>query len=371
MGNNSFDAIVLGVGGMGSAACWALAKRGVHVLGLEQFEIGHLRGSSHGESRLIRQAYFEHPNYVPLLKSAYELWNELEAEAGIDLFFKTGLVIFGPENGAIVRGAQESARLHDIPLTVFNERDAAKQFPAFQIPPQNIGVYEPGAGWLAVEACVRTMASQAQKHGASIVDHTHVERWEHTDNGVAVHTDHGIYHAPRLIITAGAWSPQFLTGVRDKIDVRRVPVAWFAPRTPAPAMPCFAYETSQGFFYGFPPQARGLKLGLHVPGRPVLDPVCLDRTMHSDDAAPLERFVAEHLTWVNPCIQEHSVCMYSMSPDEHFIIDQDGSAVTYAAGFSGHGFKFATVIGAILADVALTGSTSHPISFLRQRWPAS
>ncbi len=356
---------------MGSAACRALARRGAKVLGLEQFALGHALGSSHGESRLIRQAYFEHPDYVPLLKSAYELWAAVEAESGEALFARTGLVLFGPETGPILRGAQDSARLYGIPLEVFAGKEAAARFPAFTADPGDIAVYEPGAGWLAVERCVRTLAGLATKHGAEIREGVHVESWTADGRGVAVRTSHGEFKARRLVITAGAWSADFLARVRGKIAVRRVPVAWFAPRGAAPAMPCFGFEDPRGFFYGFPPlSAQGVKVGLHLPGAAVADPAKLDRALHDDDVAPLAAFLAARLPWVDPRPRAHSVCMYSMSPDEHFIVDRDSDRVTYAAGFSGHGFKFAPVIGELLADLALDGATGRPAEFLRHRWPA-
>lgn len=362
----TFDAIVLGVGGMGSAACWALARRGVKVLGIEQHTLGHALGSSHGDSRLIRQAYFEHPDYVPLLKSAYGLWEEIEAESGEKLFTKNGLVLFGPPDCMTVSGARESARLHGIPIELADPRD----FPAFSASPGDVALYEPGAGWLAVEACVRTMAGLARKRGAEIREHARVESWREVGGGVEVKAAGETFTAKRLVVTAGAWSAEQLPGMRRKIDVRRVPVAWFNAKGQVPEdLPCFGFEGPAGFFYGFPPHGpRGIKVGFHTPGSPVADPALLDRALHPADAAPLEAFVRRHLPFADPLVAAHSVCMYAMSPDEHFIIDRSGAAVTYAAGFSGHGFKFASVIGDLLADLALDGATRHPAGFLKYRW---
>ena len=295
------------------------------------------------------------------------------AVSGETLFAKTGLVLFGPENGPIIRGAQSSAQLYDIPLAVFRSAEIATRFPAFAASAGDIAVFEPGAGWLAVERCVRTMAALAKAQGATILENTPVKSWSRAGGSVSVETVSGIFKAKRLIITAGVWSADFLPAVRGRIDVRRVPVGWFAPRSAAAlAMPCFGFEGPNGFFYGFPPQMpRGLKIGLHLPGDPVADPAALDRSLRPGDAAPLEAFVAAHLPQIAPQITAHSVCMYEMSPDEHFIVDKDGEDVTYAAGFSGHGFKFAPVIGDVLAELALTGGTRHPVDFLRHRWAAS
>jgi sarcosine oxidase len=362
------DVIVLGVGAMGSAACWELARRGAKVVGIERFTVGHARGSSHGETRLIRQAYFEHPDYVPLLKSAYGLWREIEKASGKRLFTQTGLVLFGPEEAPTIRGAQLSAKLYDVPIDVVGRSAAAAvRWPEFRVAPGDIAVYEPTGGLLAVEDCIKTMAGLAKARGARIVENTTASAWSRGARGVVVTTDQGAFEAPKLVVTAGAWSADLLPQVAGMIDVRRVPVAWFEPRAAVPAgMPCFGFEAEAGFFYGFPPQtARGVKIGLHVAGERVTDPLTLDRTLREDDARPLEDFVAAHLPWLEPRVKEHSVCMYSLSPDQHFIIDQDGAALTYAAGFSGHGFKFASVIGAVLADLALHGDTPHPIGFLR------
>ena len=370
--STSYDVIVLGIGGMGSAAAWALAKRGAKVLGLEQFELGHARGSSHGETRLIRQAYFEHPDYVPLLKRAYELWDELEHESGRAIFRKTGLAIVGPSDSKLIEGCWASAKQHQIKLEEFRADTAKRNFPDLSIKPEEVVVYEGNAGLLSVEPAVATMAGLARRHGAVIRENAAVKAWRRDGDNIVVEADGHEFKAKRLVITAGAWTANFVPKLAAQLDVRRVPVAWFPPQSAKdPRLaghPCFGFDTPDGFYYGFPPvSGRGFKVGLHKPRDHVTDPTALDRGLRPEEAKELVDFVGERLLRAAPRLSEHAVCMYTMSPDEHFIIDRDDQ-VAYAAGFSGHGFKFATVVGEILAELSMDGGSRHPAGFLRYRW---
>lgn len=365
-----FDVIVLGIGAMGSATAWRLAARGAKVLGLEQFFVGHALGSSHGESRLIRQAYFEHPNYVPLLRTAYNLWHELERETGRSLFHQNGVVIFGPKDGVIMQGVRHSSKVHGVKIVEYSAEKAATAFSAYRPSPGHEALLEPGAGYLEVEACVIAQAEAARAHGAIIREQEAVTAIVPIPGGMRVSTDSGTYEATRLVVTAGAWSGRFLDSIKPQLKVHRVPLVWFAaePRySVRTGLPCFGFELPEGFFYGVPAISdRGVKMGLHIPGTLVTNPATIDRSLTADDLKPLVDFIGHHLPGVTPVPLHHAICMYTMSPDEHFILDSKGS-VTYAAGFSGHGFKFAPVIGDALADLALDGSTSLPIEFLRPR----
>ncbi len=358
---------------MGSAALWELARRGVSVLGLEQFTIGHALGSSHGDSRLIRQAYFEHPDYVPLLKLAYAGWDEIERESRQKLFTRNGLVLFGKAEDPIIAGAMESARLHQISVDVASGTAMRARFAFFHPEDQDVAVFEPGAGWLSVEASIRAFVTTAITQGASVRENTSAKILRRDANGVELELSTGErVHAAKVVVAAGAWMRSILPEIAEQIVVKRVPIAWFQPRpgvTVAPDLPCFGFSNATGFYYGFPPLGpRGMKVGWHRGGDVVTEPSSLDRTRREDDLVPLETFVGQALPGISPVAGEHAVCMYEMTPDENFIIDQSGP-VTYAAGMSGHGYKFAPAVGRILADLALTGKTAAPIGFLRWRWP--
>ena len=357
-----FDVVVLGVGGMGSAACAHLAARGQRVLGLEQFAVGHALGSSHGESRLIRQAYFEKPEYVPLLKRAYELWDELERASGQTLFHRTGLVIYGRDReGSVVRGVRRSAALHRIPI------EAGREVSWFRAAADHESVYEPGAGYLEVENCLRAYTAEARRLGADIREHERVLDWREVSGGVEVRTLNGTIAAKRLVVTAGAWAGEALGDLASRLVVRRVPLFWLEAREPGTS--CFGCETESGFFYGIPSEGS-VKIGLHVPGERVDDPGRLDRRVRVEELEAVRAFAAAHLPLVSARVVKDAACMYTMTPDEDFVIDVSGP-VSFFAGSSGHGFKFASVVGEILADLVTRGSTVHDIGFLRaSRWSA-
>lgn len=371
-----YDAIVLGVGGMGSAACYHLARRGARVLGLERFQVGHDRGSSHGQSRLIRQAYFEGSGYVPLLRRAYHLWDRLAEEAGAELFHRVGLVAFGPASGGeVIPGIMAAARKYDIPIDVLAPEDAATAFPGIRPPAGYRGVLEPGAGFLAVEACVNAHASEARRQGAVLLEGIEVTGWSADEAQVTVHTSFGeTYRGRSLVITAGPWAGPLLGGLSVPLKVTRQCVFWFPAEDAsrgARFMPCFAFDLPEGFVYGMPAvDALGVKVAHHWPGERVPDPSELDRAYRPQDAEVILKVVREHLPGVGAQMSRHGACMYTMTDDGQFVIDRHPShpRVVFGVGFSGHGFKFAPVVGEILADLALDGVTEHDVEFLRLRW---
>lgn len=367
----AYDCIVLGLGGMGAAACWRLARRGVSVLGLDPHPLAHDRGSSHGQTRIIRQAYFEHPDYVPLLREAYRLWEELEAEASApgSLLRRVGLLLAGSPGGAVLSGCRRSAELHGIEVQVLTHAEVGRRFPGLAAAEWMQGLFEPGAGYLRVEAAVAAMAEAARRGGAELRPGEGAQAWRVLGNGVEVRTASSVHRAGRLLICAGAWSSQFLPQLGGLLHVRRKMQLWYeAPDEPFRAVPVYGFETPAGFFYGFPKlDEAGVKVGDHSGGESVDDPSALQREARADDMQRMGGFIATHLPGAGPAVTRHSVCMYTMTPDEHFIIDRlDGEhQVCFAAGFSGHGFKFAPVVGEALADLALAGRTLLPIDFLR------
>jgi sarcosine oxidase len=367
----SSDVIVIGAGGVGSAALFHLAKRGVRVLGLDRFPPGHDRGSSHGRTRVIRQAYFEHPDYVPLLLRAYELWRELSERCGKQLYHEIGVVQFGPSDGYVVPGVMAAARKHFLEVEQLNAKDAVRRFPGFRVPESWEAAFERRAGYLDVEDCVLAHLDEVQKLGAQLRNGVSVYSWRSAGNGVTVETDTGRFDANKLIITAGAWAGSLLADLGIRLEVRRKSVFWYPIGNPAlqadHGCPVYLFETPAGVFYGIPQvDDFGFKVAEHTGGQTVADPLTVNREVEPADQARVEAFLSAHIPQVGLPFLHHSVCLYTMSPDENFIVDvhPDYPQVTFAAGLSGHGFKFTCVLGEVLADLALEGRTDSPIEFL-------
>ncbi|HVA49364.1 MAG TPA: N-methyl-L-tryptophan oxidase [Pirellulales bacterium] len=367
-----YEAIVVGIGGVGSAVLCHLARRGVRVLGLDRFPPGHDRGSSHGSTRIIRQAYFEHADYVPLLLRAWELWSELAAEWGRPLLEEVGLLQIGPADGVVVPGVMESARRHGLDVEQVPPGEIVARWPGFHAHDGLLGAYERRAGYLRVEDGVRAHLAAALAAGAEVRCDRAVVAWRGEGPSVAVQTDREEIRADRLLITAGPWAGDLLADFAVRLTVLRKPVFWLATRDDAylaqRGAPCFLYELPSGIFYGIPQtDERGVKVAEHSGGEPVDDPLRLDRALRADDHHRVTRFVAGYLPRATPEVRQHSVCMYTMTSDQHFIVDRHPSfpQVVLVAGLSGHGFKFAPVLGEIAADLALKGQTRHPIGFLR------
>lgn len=359
--------IVVGTGGVGSAALFELARRGVPAVGIDRFPAGHDRGSSHGHSRIIRLAYFEHPDYVPLLRRAYERWADLERETGQKLFTQTGLLAVGEPEGPTIRGTLAAAHEHRLDVDRLTADECRRRFPGFVVPAGHAAVFEAQAGVLFVERCVHAHLDLAIRAGATHVVGETASRWSAHDGGVEVVTGKTTYRAERLILTAGPWAGDVL---RLPVVVRRKQLHWY----PAPAMytaegggPAFFFETPGGDFYGIPAlDGYGLKAGEHTGGREVADPLTVDRSLDVEDRGRVEAFLAAHLPAVGRPMTDFATCLYTMSPDANFIVDThpEHSHVAFAAGLSGHGFKFTGVLGEALVDLALEGKTGLPIGFL-------
>jgi len=366
-----YDLIVVGVGGFGSAALYHAARRGLSVLGLEQFSIAHDRGSSHGETRIIRQAYFEHPDYVPLLLSAYDLWRQLEAEQGRTLMHLCGLLLAGPPEGETIAGAKLAARVHGIPLHDVAPPETHSRFPGFRFAENSAIVYEAKAGYLEVENCVRAHVEGALGRGAKLITDTAVQDWHSTGTTVRIRTSSAEYEAAAVVVTAGPWASRLLRDLAIPLEVVRKPLFWFPTRSPAydteTGAPAFYFETPFGHFYGFPSvDKRTVKAAEHSGGQPVAEPHNVVRSILPGDLELLSRFLKECLPQVETRPARHSVCLYTLTPDRHFVVDRhpEHAHVALGAGFSGHGFKFTSVIGEALVDLAVDGFTRHPVGFL-------
>lgn len=368
------DVIVVGCGAMGSAACAAIAARGASVVGIDRFPPAHDRGSSHGRTRLFRQAYFEHPDYVPLLRHADVLWRGLEEESGRRLFDRCGLLLVGRPDGVAVSGALAAAGLHSLPVETLAPAEVVDRFPALRVADDEIAVWEPAAGYLLVEECVRAFADLAVRRGARLESGLAVRGWRAEGRGVAVDTDRGVLRGRRLVVAPGAWAPDLLRLPGVEFAVLRKSLFWLRPAPRVAAgfaagrLPCFAFDSAEGFFYGFPAlDESGVKIAEHTGGSPVADPLGLARDLDRAEFARVAAVAEARLPDLGTDLAAHAACMYTMSPDSHFCIGlhPGHDAVAIAAGFSGHGFKFASVVGEILADLALDGTTARPIGFLR------
>lgn len=367
-----YDVIVIGAGGVGSSAAWHLARRGARVLALDQFKPGHDRGSSHGETRIIRQAYFEHADYVPLLCRAYELWHELEAQIDSCLLEQVGLLEVGPPEGVVVPGVLRAAQEHGLEVEQLSAGEVAERFPAFRVPAGMTAVFEKAAGYLRVESCVLAHLAAAKAARAECRFETVVHGWNAVAGGVRVTTSAGTFSADRLVVTAGPWAPRWLADLGVGLQVLRKHAYWFASSSPAVRQdvgcPTFLFELPQGVFYGFPQRdALGVKVAEHDGGVPVADPSGDARQPDVEDERRVDEFLRQCLVGVGPPVIHRSVCFYTMSPDAHFIVDRhpQHENVVFAAGLSGHGFKFTSVLGEVLAELALNIPPTTAIDFLR------
>jgi sarcosine oxidase len=367
--NQRFDSIVVGLGAMGSAALLHLARRGQSVLGLDRYDVPHELGSSHGVTRIIRLAYYEDPAYVPLLRRAYELWRELEGDAGERLLHITGSVDAGPE---IFEGSLRSCEEHGLAHEVLSAAELAQRFPAYRLPSDTECLLQPDGGFLLPEGCIVAHVDQAQARGAVVRTNERVLDWTPTRDGVEVRTELGSYQADHLALCAGAWSEAVAHLPPGLVTAERQVLAWLEPLErqlfDPERFPVFNLVVPEGRWYGFPEfGVPGFKVGKYHHRGEVGDPDELDRESHPEDEALLRGFVERYFpAGAGPAVSLKT-CLFENSPDEHFLIDlhPECPAAVVAAGFSGHGFKFGSVVGEIVADLALDGATRHDIEFLR------
>ena len=368
----TFDVIVLGLGGMGSAAAYHLARRGRRVLGLERFPPAHARGSSHGRSRVIRLAYFEDPAYVPLLLRAYELWSELASRTPEPLLTLTGGLMLGPEDGPLVSGSLRSARAHDLAHELLTHAELRRRYPQLRPAAGTVALLDHKAGYVDPEATVRTHLQLAAAAGAELHCEEAVLDFAAAGDHVTVRTGRGEYAAERLVLTPGPWAPQVLDELALPLRVERHVLYWFAPSAGEAAFspacfPVYIWERGDGVqFYGFPHQPGppgGVKTALFHAGEPCT-PESIDRSIHPGEVAAMQRCISEHIPGLAGPLVHATTCMYTCTPDGHFLIDRHPRhpQIIIGSPCSGHGFKFVPVIGEILADLAISGTTRHPIA---------
>ena len=368
-----YDCIVLGTGGIGSAALLAAARKGLKVIGIEQFGAAHNLGSSHGQTRMIRTAYFEHPHYVPMALSAWEHWDRLQKTTKEVLVRRTGVVQLGDPNGTVVSGVLKSAEQHGLEVQKLEPSQIKEKFPLIKPGKQQLGVFEKNAGFLRVEKCIATMLKQAKDLGATLKSNTTITSWAANDDGTfTVHAGDEVFNGRKLIVTAGAWAKQVLTDLKLPLRVVRKQQHWFQnDRIDGHyknGFPFVFVETDQNdWFYATPQIDKlGIKIAEHSGGETVEDPSELNREIDDSSLIRASQFVDSYLDFGHHSGVYSSVCMYTMTPDEHFIVDvhPDYPGLSFAAGMSGHGFKFAPVIGEALVNMA-EGQLDERLNFLR------
>ncbi len=363
------DVAIVGLGAAGSAAALMLARRGQRVIGFDRFHPPHLHGSSHGRSRIIREAYYESPAYVPLVQRAYELWHALEQDSGRHLLTTTGGLMLGPADGELVQGARRSAEAHDIPFELLDAAAVRRRFPAFRPDDDAVGVLEHRAGFLDPEACIESCLTLASKAGATLRFDTLVDRWEPTEDGVRLHTSSGIVECARVVLTAGAWMGGLIGIVALPLTVTRQVMYWFRPHSGAShygagAMPVFIWEWEPGrMIYGFPDHGAGFKAARHHEG-PVVNANVADRTVSPAEIAEMRLILGRCFPEADGEPVESATCLYTSTPDHHFVLGPhpNDPRVILASPCSGHGFKFASAIGEVLADLVISGRTTFDLS---------
>ncbi len=356
----SYDVIVIGLGGMGSAAAYRLAQRGKKVLGLEKFTPVHTQGSSHGGSRITRQAYFEDPAYVPLLLRAHEMWDQIERDSGEHIFHRVGGIMVGRPDSKTVQGSLTSAQRWDLKHEVLDAQQIRGRFPTMRPEDDEIALYEAAAGLVVPERSVKAHLELAQRAGAELHFEEAVTHWEEGK----VTTAKGTYEADHIVVCPGAWAPQLLADLGIPFEIeRQVQYFWTATENYRDH-PIYIWERDEGTqFYGFPEMDGAVKTAFFRGGQ-ICTPETIDRTVHDHEVQAMADFISPKMPGIAGAFQRAATCMYTNTKDEHFVIARhpEHDNVTVACGFSGHGFKFVPVVGEIIAELAVDGATRHPIA---------
>jgi sarcosine oxidase len=361
------DVLVVGLGVMGGAVTHHLARRGLGVIGLDRFRVPHAQGSSHGESRNFRQASYESPAYVPLALRAFELWRELEAGADRPLLRLTGRVMLGRPEGSVLRGALAAASDHGLPVEVLAAGEVRRRYPPLRPTDDMIGVFEARAGMLFAEACVEAQLDAARRQGADLRFEERVIEWRPRGAGVEVMTSAGRYAAGHLVLAAGGWLPDLMPALR--LEVERQVLLWFEPRERAEELtperfPTYLWELSPDLsIYDVPLWGDGLKMARHHGGE-ICTMETVRRTVDDRDVEPVRRALEPYLPAAFGRFLRGRVCVYTNTPDRHFLIDRhpEHQAVIVVSPCSGHGFKYAPAIGEAVAQLLVDGESPQDLS---------
>lgn len=367
----TFDAIVIGIGGMGSATAYHLAKRGANIMALEKFQLNHLNGSSHGKTRMIRSIYYEHPSYMPLIKRAYSLWRELQDDSGNELLLQTGGLMIGPRDGELVSNVIDNAEAYNLPYDLLSRNEITKRYGVLQPSNDDVGVYDPNAGILFPERCIEACATLARKAGAELHFNEPMIKWASSNGKIIVKTERNEYTTNSVIFTAGGWLTELVPDLYLPLKSERQCMFWVRPTAhqelfSSKMMPVLVWQKQADLiYYSFPDIGDGFKVARHHHGETTTP----DRVREVDqkDEFPIRTFLKENISIANGQILSSATCHYTNTPDEHFIMDfhPKHKNVILISPCSGHGFKFSGVIGEIAAELALNGKTSLDTSFFR------
>lgn len=376
--SSSYDVIIVGLGAMGSAAAYHLARRGKRVLGLDRFSPPHTMGSSHGQTRIIREAYFEHPCYVPIVQRAYTLWDELARTAAMPLLLPTGGLMIGAPDSAVFTGAKRSAETHRLPHEVWSAATVRERFPVLRPADDMMAVFEPRAGILFPERCVAAHLGLAARHGANLRVEEAVTRWSASEAGVEVITTKGRYQAGQMILAAGSWARSLLPDLNAPLTVERQTLFWFEPKSRSnlfypERLPIHLWQLApddeRRFFYSFPDLGEGVKVAWHHDGAAV-SPDSVSREVEPAEVVTMRRLLRRYLPEADGPLRSAAVCLYTNTTDEHFWIDRHPAhpQVIIASPCSGHGFKFASAVGEILGDLVTGAKSSFDLELFRNRF---
>ena len=367
-GNLDFDVAVIGLGAMGTAAVHHLSARGARVVGIERFGPLHSQGSSHGDSRIIRLGYFEDPAYVPLLKRAYENWRALEKKTQSDILNVTGVLQIGRPEAPIVKGSLAACELYELEHEVLDADAMARRYPQFRVDAGEIAVLDPAGGVLYPEMAILSMLRAASTHGASLRFGERVTAIEPGDGGVTVVTQGNRIRVRRVVVSTGSYITELVPRLKSVANPIRQVVGWFAPRDGFDVrpgiMPAYLRDTGEGSYFGFPLLGQpGLKFGRHTHFMESIDPEKPNPPVNEADRALLEAFGRDYVPAAG-APRAYDTCRYTMLPGEDFLLDMlpGEPLIVVASPCSGHGFKFVSVVGEILADLALDGGTALPVA---------
>lgn len=373
---HSYDVIIVGAGSMGMAAGYYLAKQGVSTLMLDAFDPPHTMGSHHGDTRIIRHAYGEGKQYVPLALRAQELWAELAQASGMPIFTKTGVLNVGPLDCTFLKEIRESAEQYALPLEVLDAGQVQQRWAGITLPDDYYGCLEPTSGVLYSENAIRAYRELALVAGATLLTHTRVSKIDTVPDGLIVHAESASYHGAKVLICAGAWNAPLLQslGLSIPLSPTRKTIAWFGAdesKYSADGFPAFIFRLQDSMYYGFPSfDGAGVKIGRHDGGL-VIDPDKLERTFgtYLTDEGDVRSFLEMYMPEAAGPLKQGKVCIYTMTPDEHFVIDRhpEHPHIVFAAGFSGHGFKFASAIGEATSQLLTDGVSTHDLSMFSSK----
>ena len=377
-----YDVIVVGLGAMGSAALYQLSGKGKKVLGIDQFEPPHQFGSTHGGSRIIRQAYYEGEEYIPILKASYDLWRKIENDSQSRFFEIIGGLMIGNRHNSIVDKSEISAKAYDIPYEIFDGGELKKRYPMFSPDGDTWALLDKLAGYVEPERGIKNQLELATKNNAKINLNELVEFWdaENYQQGIRVKTNKGDYITEKLIVTTGPWAKGMMQELGIILKPERLVQFWMNPVKNKTSFlpenfPIFLWNVEKNLdIYGFPAKdgiENGCKVAFYPhedhPIRQFCTPYNIDRKVHQEDVELIKSYFEKYVPDLNGECLKTSVCMHTESPDLHPIIDfhPDYPQVCIANGFSGHGFKFSNIAGQILAELVYEGKSTFDISLFK------